>query len=218
MATWLALGRGAAARHALAAGALVGTGAALPLLVMLGLLMVQGTIRSYVFWTVQYALAYTGDVSWRGGQALLSYTMNEITRANAWLWLAALAGGLLTWVSRWPLETRVLLTGLLVASCVAVAPGLYFRQHYFIVLLPAAALFAGLAVATLARARGTATGAAQPDEVVAGDCAIRQGRSLPRQGLAAVVLPFASDGNRRDEIRRIAASRKTASVARHPQP
>jgi hypothetical protein len=37
-------------------------------------------------------------------------------------------------------------TSFVLFSCLAVCPGLYFRQHYFILLLPAAALCAGIAV------------------------------------------------------------------------
>jgi hypothetical protein len=38
------------------------------------------------------------------------------------------------------------LAGFFLFSCVAVCPGFYFRQHYFILMLPAIALLAGVAV------------------------------------------------------------------------
>ena len=55
---------------------------------------------------------------------------------------------------RWAVEARVFLTGLLVASFLAICPGFYFREHYFILLLPAAGLFVGVAVVSIERMLG----------------------------------------------------------------
>jgi hypothetical protein len=45
-------------------------------------------------------------------------------------------------------------TVFLLVSALAVCPGLYFRQHYFILLLPAVALFCGIAVVSVQRLLG----------------------------------------------------------------
>ena len=41
---------------------------------------------------------------------------------------------------------------MLVTSFLAMCPGFYFRQHYFILVLPAAALLCGVAVVSLRQA------------------------------------------------------------------
>jgi hypothetical protein len=50
---------------------------------------------------------------------------------------------------------RTLVAGWLLASALSVFPGLYFREHYFVPLIPAVALAGGLGAADLAR-RGRA--------------------------------------------------------------
>ena len=45
------------------------------------------------------------------------------------------------------------LTGLAVASLAAITPGFYFREHYFILLLPSVALLSGVGVETVSRWR-----------------------------------------------------------------
>ena len=66
---------------------------------------------------------------------------------NLLLWLLAAAGVGVTHLRR---ETRPAATFLmlfLLFSFLAACPGLYFRAHYFITMLPAVALLAGAAVA-----------------------------------------------------------------------
>jgi hypothetical protein len=59
--------------------------------------------------------------------------------------------------------------GLLIASLAAMTPGFYFRQHYFILVLPAAALLAGVTVASIQRLlRSLVSGGTAP--VLAGAC------------------------------------------------
>jgi hypothetical protein len=59
--------------------------------------------------------------------------------------LAAMGMVLMWWEER-AHRHRVFLTGLLIFSILAICPGLYFREHYFILLLPALVLLAGVAV------------------------------------------------------------------------
>jgi len=62
------------------------------------------------------------------------------------LWIGVLAGmGMLCFV-RMDKDRRVFLAGFVIFSLLAACPGYYFRNHYFILLLPAAALLVGLAV------------------------------------------------------------------------
>ena len=62
-------------------------------------------------------------------------SLRYITLANWELWLAAVAGCVLAWR-----EKNYLLLAFLGVSFLAVCPGFYFRDHYFILMLPAVAL------------------------------------------------------------------------------
>jgi hypothetical protein len=67
--------------------------------------------------------------------------------AGLLFWLFAL-GGLLTIWRRGTASNRLFALGLLLFSFLAICPGFFFRPHYFILLLPAAGLFAGIGFAS----------------------------------------------------------------------
>src|SRR5438046_5041009 len=67
------------------------------------------------------------------------------------MWLLSATGLVMVWLGRWPPTARRFLTGLLLASFLAVSPGFYFRPHYFILMLPVAGLLVGVAVASTDR-------------------------------------------------------------------
>jgi hypothetical protein len=55
--------------------------------------------------------------------------------------------------------SRILVIGLLISSFVALCPGFYFREHYFVLILPSVAMLSGLAISrsvALASARRSA--------------------------------------------------------------
>src|SRR5438128_460537 len=51
----------------------------------------------------------------------------------------------------WPTLTRFFIFGLLATSFLGVCPGFYFREHYFILLLPAIALLVGITAVSVRR-------------------------------------------------------------------
>jgi hypothetical protein len=67
------------------------------------------------------------------------------------LWLLAGIGGIILCTSYGRGTHRAFLFGLTLFSFLAICPGFYFRQHYFIMFLPAVALLAGFAVASWER-------------------------------------------------------------------
>ena len=79
---------------------------------------------------------------WRYAKSMFA----GIFHAAPLLWIIAGLGLACLCLARLALNTRIFLAGLFVFSFLAVCPGLYFRQHYFIVFVPSVALFAGLAV------------------------------------------------------------------------
>jgi hypothetical protein len=132
-------------------GGLVALGGAIPFAILCVLFVAQGVFGRFWFWTFQYAREYVSEVQLSAAWSMFVFGWKSVTRANLPMWLLAAVGVLLLWLVRWTTVARVFLTGLLVASLLAVSPGFYFRQHYFILLLPAAALFVGVAVLSIRR-------------------------------------------------------------------
>jgi 4-amino-4-deoxy-L-arabinose transferase-like glycosyltransferase len=105
-----------------------------------------GVFPSFWFWTVSYARQYSALISLADGWGLFTYHFVPLFFAAPVLWIIAALG---VSASIWNPESRkhaALILGLLVSSFLAVSSGLYFRGHYFIMLLPAVALLTGVAV------------------------------------------------------------------------
>lgn len=134
-------------------------GAALPYLLMATALWWAGVWPQFWLWTVLYAREYVSQASPAAGLAELAPKLPAMLLRQLPFWLAALWGGIVA--GRRPASgdtgQRFLLPGLLLCSLAAVLPGWYFREHYFIVLLPAIALYSGAAAAAGMRRPGAAT-------------------------------------------------------------
>jgi hypothetical protein len=141
-------------RAALSRAGLVAAGSAIPFAVLCLVFLAQGVFGKFWFWTIQYAKEYASQVPMSDAWEIFETNLTTITRANTLIWLLAGAGVMMLWLVRWSQLTRILLTGFLVASLISICPGFYFREHYFILLLPAAGLFCGVAVLSLERLLG----------------------------------------------------------------
>jgi hypothetical protein len=93
------------------------------------------------FWTVSYGSQYGSLITPGMGLLKLLGMLPQVVGPALLLWGMA-AAGLMTG----PRPTKFLLGGWLLASAAAVSAGLYFRSHYFVMLLPALALLCGVAV------------------------------------------------------------------------
>jgi len=128
-------------------------GAVVPLAVVLGAIAVSGGFRKFWFWNVVYAADYATGSTFAEGIDNLTYQLGHM-RALAGF---AVLAGIGFWSASWEEGSRRAIrfvSGLLLFSALAVAPGLYFRDHYFIQMLPAVALLVGLAVVAAARRFG----------------------------------------------------------------
>lgn len=139
------------ARRTLLEIGLLAAGAALPFALLCAVLASQGVLGKFWFWTFASARAYVGEVPFSAFLPNLAAGFAKVTQVTAPLWLAGGAGLIALWAGRWGRLEKMSLTALLVASFVAVCPGFYFREHYFILMLPAVALLDGLAFAAAAR-------------------------------------------------------------------
>lgn len=120
-------------------------GAAIPVALTLFLLWWAGVFEKFWFWTIQYASEYGSLVPPSAVPVELSVRLNEILPTHAPLLLLAIAGLIATLLSgTW--SRRFFNVGFLLASVVALSAGLYFRPHYFVFVLPAAAVLIGEAI------------------------------------------------------------------------
>ncbi len=124
-------------------------GATLPFALTCLILYQAGVFDKFWFWTFDYASQYVSSVPVSAGIALLADRLGAIVQSSILIWLLAVIGlTSLAWNKRF--RANGLFTALFALfSFLAVCPGLYFRPHYFILLLPAVGLLAGLGVSSL---------------------------------------------------------------------
>ncbi|MDH4272811.1 MAG: glycosyltransferase family 39 protein, partial [Candidatus Aminicenantes bacterium] len=126
--------------------AVLGAGAALPYLLLVALVLGRGLFDRFIFWTIKYASEYQAGRSI--GDILTTFVQNiSFVIGPFWLlWLLGLAGIILTALSKGAFRERFFPAGYFLLGLLSTAPGFFFRNHYFIVVLPAVAVGAGLAL------------------------------------------------------------------------
>jgi 4-amino-4-deoxy-L-arabinose transferase-like glycosyltransferase len=125
---------------------LFGAGVGLPFAVTCLLLWRAGVFEKFWFWTFRYASQYTVENSLSDGLDSFKDTVVPILQENPGLWLLAAAGLALAWWRKRDRTSAAFTTALLFFSFLGMCPGLFFREHYFVLVLPAVALLAGAAV------------------------------------------------------------------------
>jgi hypothetical protein len=123
-----------------------GTGVALPLAVTCLILWRAGVFATFWFWTVSYGSKYGTVTTLSEAAQNLGVVVPNILEANWGIWLLAAAGLVLAWRNTVSRGFALFASALVVCSLLAVSVGFYFRDHYFVLLLPAVALLAGAAV------------------------------------------------------------------------
>jgi hypothetical protein len=122
----------------------------LPFVITCLLLSASGLFGRFWFWTVTYARTYGSQIPLEGGVQLFAEKFARIFQSNYLILIAALSGVICSFYkhARSSLPFLVLF---FLCSFASVCPGFYFREHYFIPLLPCIALYAGLAVTSVSR-------------------------------------------------------------------
>jgi 4-amino-4-deoxy-L-arabinose transferase-like glycosyltransferase len=121
-------------------------GAVIPLVITFLALYYAGVFARFWFWTIHYAHEYGTLVSMSDARQILIHSVRDAIGPNWPLWMLAGVGLLTCFSNKSTGRSSGFLLGLLISSILAVCPGFYFRSHYFILLLPAVALFAGVAI------------------------------------------------------------------------
>jgi len=121
-------------------------GAVTPLVITFLALCYAGVFARFWFWTIHYAHEYGTLVSISDARQLLIQGVRDAIGPNWPLWILAGVGLLTCSLNRSTGRSTGFLLGLFISSTLALCLGFYFRSHYFILLLPAVALFAGIAI------------------------------------------------------------------------
>jgi hypothetical protein len=135
----------------LASVAALGFGILLPFGLCCLILWHARVFGNFWFWTVDYARQYATLVPFSEAGAIFWSSLTWIVSTTVLLWLLAVTGLVLAWFDERLRTTRLWLFGFGLASALTVLPGFYFRNHYFLLTLPAVALFAGCAVSGIVR-------------------------------------------------------------------
>jgi hypothetical protein len=113
-----------------------------------------GVFAKFWFWTFDYARQYVTSVPLTAGLTLLKQQLVTIAGASVFIWLLAGIGLTALFWNR-KMQHRIFAGGFVFFSFLSVCPGLYFRPHYFVLLLPAVGLLAGIGAQSLLKIAGT---------------------------------------------------------------
>jgi hypothetical protein len=128
-------------------GALFG-GLVLPFGLTCLMLLRAGVFSSFWFWTWSYAREYGSITTLREAWPMLRASLPWVVRPFV-IWEIVAVGLAAPLWSRYGRAHGGFVASFFLFSWLAVCPGLYFRPHYFVLVLPAAALCTGIGVAAL---------------------------------------------------------------------
>jgi hypothetical protein len=136
-----------------------GLGMVLPFVLMSLFLAWAGVFPKFWFWTFTYARSYATAESLSGGAAKLWVYFQKKHVIYAGFFLLTVLGLAAAGRNKAIRRQTVFALVLFIFSFLGTAIGLYFREHYFVLLLPAFAILGGLAVASLQEAMSPGAGA-----------------------------------------------------------
>jgi hypothetical protein len=142
---WVEWRRSADQRRLISDGSILAAGIVLPYLITCLVAWRAGVFHQFWFWTVSYGAAYEKIQPLSDGWILLHTMLPWLPRPVV-IWLTAGFGLTALFWDRRAREHKVFMLSFALFSILAVCPGLYFRSHYFIVMLPAVAMLAGIGI------------------------------------------------------------------------
>jgi hypothetical protein len=123
-----------------------------------------GVFDRFWFWTVTCVRAYGTALPFSQGLKNLGDYFLGNPDSSMVLWFLAIAGLMCVWKDREAGAGRVVIPVLLAVSVAAVSQGMYFRPHYFMLLLPGLSLALGAGASSMRRL----ILAAKPESAMAG--------------------------------------------------
>ena len=127
------------------------TGIMLPVALLFLWMFTAGTFERFWFWCMNYGSQYAGSESVSRTFANLALNLGGLQNDFLVLWLLAPLGWLLLWNGNYKYRTKLFITVLALISLVSVFPGFYFRQHYFVMLLPILSILAAIAIDSIGK-------------------------------------------------------------------
>jgi len=124
-------------------------GVILPFGITCLLLWHTGVFGRFWFWTIDYARQYGSQVPFTQASQVFFYSTREAIVTNWPIWILAGIGFV---AGLWEQRMRgsaIFLLGFIFFSALALCAGFYFRLHYFILVLPAVSLLAGVGIGRL---------------------------------------------------------------------
>jgi hypothetical protein len=123
-------------------------GAVVPLGGACLILYFAGVFEKFWFWTFSYAYQYGSRIPLSMGIEIFFSQAPHVIDQSYLLWLiAGLGMGALFWDDIMPTRAAFVI-GFFIFSFLAVCPGLYFREHYFVLILPAVSLLTGMGLSS----------------------------------------------------------------------
>jgi len=119
------------------------TGAVLPFVFICLFYWYIGVFDKFWFWTFTYASKYATVVPMAQVPGIFWIKFGHLVYFTVPVWLFTLLGMFWLLFSRRIRPNAPFVLGFFVFSFISVCPGFYFREHYFVLLLPAAVILAG---------------------------------------------------------------------------
>lgn len=126
-----------------------GAGAIFPLMLVVVLALLSGSFDKFWFWTFKYSAVYASAIPLSRGMEEFNENLIWVINGFSILWVMAASGFLVLIVDRRFRKIRWVIISLGILSFLAVGVGFYFRNHYFILILPAVAILIGIFIDSL---------------------------------------------------------------------
>ena len=120
-------------------------GFTVPIFIMLLYFYLFGNFDNFWFWTVKYLSKYGTQVTIAQAPAMFTSSVNLITSnytlvGYTALWIISVIGIPFIFIKKNTIQNKIILFVFLLTSVLTILPGFYFREHYYITLLPVTGL------------------------------------------------------------------------------
>ena len=129
--------------------ALLLLGSIVPCGIVCGSMAYCGVFDSFIFWTFSYAHQYISETPLSSACAAASATLKGILSSSPLMWYAAGVGCIVFVMRGWKRSGVLYSLLFAIVGFLAACPGYYFRNHYFIPMLPGVALLAVTGITAL---------------------------------------------------------------------
>lgn len=119
-------------------------GTLLPFALLCLVLASIGKFETWRLWRFEITRQYAADIPLSAGADIFKMRIAHVASPVVVVWILAGTGLIVAFFTRAVRQHRVFTFGMASFSFLAICPGLYFRPHYFQMLLPAVSIFAAI--------------------------------------------------------------------------